>query len=161
MASGKSELAKICEGFGYKKLYFALPLKQLCAEILDTSIDELNKFKRDSTPINLTINEDICKILNESTDIPIETIRQQCLGYTIKNVRHMLQYIGTDLIRRYNTDWHVNKVKGMFQEGENYVIDDVRFPNEKRMIESLGGHCWFITRPKINNISNHESETSL
>jgi hypothetical protein len=29
------------------------------------------------------------------------------------------------------------------------------------MIRELGGDCWFISRPKFDNISNHESETAL
>ena len=55
MRSGKTELAKICEANGYQKLYFALPLKQLCADILDISIDELNRAKNEGIPIQITI----------------------------------------------------------------------------------------------------------
>jgi hypothetical protein len=29
------------------------------------------------------------------------------------------------------------------------------------MIEEMGGDCWYIVRPNIDKISNHESETSL
>ena len=36
-----------------------------------------------------------------------------------------------------------------------------RFPNEVKMINELGGDCWFIVRPKMDNVSNHESETAL
>ena len=49
LQSGKSELAKICEQYGYEKLYFALPLKQLCADILDITVDGLNKAKVEKT----------------------------------------------------------------------------------------------------------------
>jgi hypothetical protein len=41
------------------------------------------------------------------------------------------------------------------------VIDDVRFPNEKKLIEDLGGQCWFVTRTTLDNVSNHVSETSI
>lgn len=159
--SGKSELAKICEQYGYEKLYFALPLKQLCADILDTSIDELNKAKNEGIDIGLTIGKDICEILSEETEIPLDVVTEICNGVLISNVRQMLQFIGTDLIRKYNTDWHVNKIRAMIDENKNYVIDDVRFPNEKKMIEDLGGDCWFVTRTTLDNVSNHESETSL
>jgi len=159
--SGKSELAKICEQYGYEKLYFALPLKQLCADILDTSIDELNKAKNEGIDIGLTIGKDICEILSEETEIPLDVVTEICNGVLISNVRQMLQFIGTDLIRKYNKDWHVNKIRAMIDENKNYVIDDVRFPNEKKMIEDLGGDCWFVTRTTLDNVSNHESETSL
>ena len=161
LQSGKSELAKVCEQYGYEKLYFALPLKQLCADILGISIDELNKAKVERTDIGVTIGKDICEIISEETDIPLDTVMEICNGVVIRDVRHMLQFIGTDLIRKYNTDWHVNKLRAMIDKDKDYVFDDVRFPNEKKMIEELGGECWFIVRPILDNISNHESETSI
>lgn len=159
--SGKTELAKICENYGYTKLYFALPLKQLCADILDVTMDELNKAKNENIPIQITIGNDICSILSEETEIPLETTKEICEGKYLHTVREMLQFIGTDYIRTYNKDWHVNRIKEMIQPNTNYVIDDVRFPNEKRLIEELGGDCWFITRTTLDNVSNHESETAL
>ena len=161
MRSGKTELAKACVEKGFTKLYFALPLKQLCADILDVSIDELNRLKGDNTDISLQLNDDICKILSEETDIPLDVVKETCLGKTISTVREMLQFVGTDLIRKYNKDWHVNKIREMINPNNNYVIDDVRFPNEKKLIEELGGDCWFVIRPTLDNVSNHESETSL
>jgi len=161
MRSGKTELAKVCVEKGFTKLYFALPLKQLCADILDVSIDELNRLKGDNTDISLQLNDDICKILSEETDIPLDVVKETCLGKTISTVREMLQFIGTDLIRQYNKDWHVNRIREMINPDINYVIDDVRFPNEKKLIEELGGDCWFIIRPTLDNVSNHVSETSL
>ena len=161
MRSGKTEISKICEEYGYEKLYFALPLKQLCADILDISIDELNRAKNEGIDIGLTIGKDICYILSEETEIPLDVVTETCDGILISNVRQMLQFIGTDLIRKYNTDWHVNRIRAMIDENKNYTFDDVRFPNEKKMIEDLGGDCWFVTRTTLDNISNHESETSL
>lgn len=161
LKSGKTELAKVCEKNGYERLYFALPLKQLCSDILDISVNELNKCKNNNINIGLTINDDICNIIHDETSIPMHVVRENCFGKKIGTVREMLQFIGTDLIRKYNCDWHVNRIKDMLDDNTNYVFDDVRFPNEKKMIEELGGDCWFIVRPMINNISNHESETSL
>ena len=141
MRSGKTELAKVCEELGYRKLYFALPLKQLCADLLDISVEGLNEAKNNNTDISLFLGDDICTILSEETEIPLEDVRNTCYGKTIANVREMLQFIGTDLIRKYNTDWHVNRVR--------------------QMIEDLGGTCWFVIRTTFDNISNHSSETSI
>lgn len=159
--SGKTELAKICKRFGYERIYFALPLKQLCADLLDISLDELNRAKAEKYDIGVTIGKDMCEILADETGIPIDIVTKTCNGVVIKDVRHMLQFIGTDLIRKYDMDWHVNKIRQMIDKEKNYVIDDVRFPNEKALIEELGGDCWFITRTTLDNISNHESETSI
>ena len=161
MRSGKTELAKICEKYGYERIYFALPLKQLCADLLDVSIDELNRAKSEKYEIGVTIGEDMCQIISEETEIPLDIVMEKCNGVIIKDVRHMLQFIGTDLIRKYNTDWHVNRIREMIDINKDYVIDDVRFPNEKALVEELGGDCWFIVRTTLDNISNHESETSI
>lgn len=159
--SGKTELAKICEKYGYEKLYFALPLKQLCADLMDTTIDELNQAKADRIEVNITIGKDMCTIISEETNIPFDVVYEKCNGVVIKDVRHLLQFIGTDIIREYNQDWHVNRIQEMIRDDVDYVFDDVRFPNEKKMIEDLGGDCWFVVRPQIDNVSNHESETSI
>ena len=161
LQSGKTELAKICEKYGYERIYFALPLKQLCADLLDVSIDELNRAKAEKYEIGVTIGEDMCQIISEETEIPLNIVMEKCNGVVIKDVRHMLQFIGTDLIRKYNTDWHVNRIREMIDINKDYVIDDVRFPNEKAMVEELGGDCWFVIRTTIENVSNHESETSI
>ena len=104
MRSGKTELAKVCEKYGYERLYFALPLKRLCADLLDTSIEELNKAKAERYEIGVTIGKDMCEIISEETEIPLEVVTNICEGVVIKDIRHMLQFIGTDLIRKYNTD---------------------------------------------------------
>lgn len=159
--SGKSELANVCEKYGYKKLSFATPLKSLCCGILDVNTDTLNKLKVNKTNIDFIVSEDKCKFISDETKIPFDIIKEKCLDKKIENVRDMLQFIGTDIIREYNEDWHVNRLKELIDVNENYVFDDVRFPNEKEMIESLGGDCWFITRTSLDNVSNHKSETSL
>ena len=75
LGSGKTELSQICEQYGYEKLYFALPLKQLCSDLLDISIDELNVLKRNNTPINITVTKDWIDIIHESTNIPFDNIQ--------------------------------------------------------------------------------------
>ena len=159
--SGKTELAKVCMEHGYQKLYFALPLKQLCADLMGNSIDELNTLKNNNTNIEFNLHIDRCMKLATDSGIPFNFIWEICEGKTIHTVRELLQFVGTDIIRKYNTDWHVNKIREMINPDLNYVIDDVRFPNEKKMIEELGGDCWFITRKTLDNISNHPSETSI
>ena len=159
--SGKSELANICQEYGYEKLYFALPLKQLCADVLDIGIDGLNEAKNNNTDIGLYIDNNICEILSDETEIPMEEVKKICFGKTINTVRELLQFVGTDLIRKYNDNWHVNKIKELIDHDKNYVFDDVRFENELNLIKELGGDCWFVIRPKIDCVSNHESETSL
>ena len=159
IGSGKSELAKICQNKGFEKLYFALPLKQLVANLIHVGIEDINPLKNVEKKYKFT-KKDYIYLANE-TNIPFETIRDEMKNVKFNTVRQLLQFIGTDLIRKYNQNWHVNKIKTMIDENKNYVFDDVRFPNELKLIKELGGDCWFIIRPIINNVSNHISEISL
>ena len=95
-------MAKICMNYGYEKLYFALPLKQLCAKLLGMSVDELNKLKNNGTDISFEMTKCICDAVGMETRIPYSDVMACCLGKTMKNVREMLQQIGTNLIRTYN-----------------------------------------------------------
>tara|TARA_B100000212_G_scaffold340513_2_gene321288 strand:- start:355 stop:930 length:576 start_codon:yes stop_codon:yes gene_type:complete len=41
------------------------------------------------------------------------------------------------------------------------IVDDIRFPNEARMIKRLGGEVWKLTRKGVNSLDNHSSEQGL
>ena len=154
IGSGKSELAKICQNKGFEKLYFALPLKQLVANLIHVGIEDINPLKNVEKKYKFT-KKDYIYLANE-TNIPFETIRDEMKNVKLNTVRQLLQFIGTDIIRKYNPNWHVNKIKTMIDKDKNYVFDDVRFPNELKLIKELGGDCWFIIRPIINIVSNHK-----
>ena len=159
--SGKSELASICNKYGYETLSFATPLKTLIANLLGITITDVNKLKNANNTYVLQSMDLI--FLSKETDIPIEIIKEKCGDKSFKNTRELMQFIGTDLIREYCSDWHINKVREIIEtnDDKNFVIDDVRFPNERELIESLGGTLWFVIRPKLDNVSNHISETAL
>lgn len=159
ISAGKSELAKICEEAGYEKLYFAKPLKQLVADLIKVDISEINNLKNIEKDYKFGKLEYL--FLSKETHIKYETVEEEMKPVEFKTVRQLLQFIGTDLIRKYNTNWHVNKIREMIDPTKNYVFDDVRFPNELNLIKELGGDAWFIIRPDISTVSNHESETSL
>lgn len=158
---GKTELANICKEHGYEIISFATPLKNLIANLLGITVKQVNELKNANN--TYVLQEMDLLFLSKETDIPLDIVTEKCGEKSFRNTRELMQYIGTDLIREYNPDWHVNKTREVILENEeqNYVIDDVRFPNERKMIEELGGTCWFIIRPKLGNVSNHLSETAL
>lgn len=159
IGSGKSELAKICQEAGYEKIYFALPLKQLVAKLIHVPLEAINELKNVENDYHF--NKLDYMFLSKETHIPFETVEIEMSPVKFTTVRQLLQFIGTDLIRKYNTNWHVNKIRELIDKDKDYVIDDVRFKNELDLVRELGGIAWFIIRPKIDNVSNHESEISL
>ena len=159
IGAGKSVLAKICEENGFEKLYFAMPLKKLVADLIHVNADEINDLK--NVDKEYSFNKLDYLFISKETHIPFNIVEEEMSKVEFRTVRQLLQFIGTDLIRKYNVNWHVNKIRGLIDNEKNYVFDDVRFTNELNLIRELGGDAWFIVRPKIDNVSNHESETTL
>lgn len=86
--------------------------------------------------------------------------------------RNILQYIGTDVIRKQNPDMWVNFVITMlsyFQDKYDYIIiPDCRFPNEVINMQDFFYNTVLlrVNRPNFNNGLNqeqqsHKSETAL
>lgn len=163
--SGKTELSKcLREEENAVIITIANYLKYLCCDLLNVDFEKLIQMKDDDTQIELNVDERFCKLINKRTGIEINDIIDTMKFQQINNVREMLQIIGTDLIRKFCPNWHIdNMLKDIesFSDDKLIVIDDVRFPNEKLAIENLGGEVFFIIRPTYLNVSNHESEISL
>lgn len=168
MASGKTNLAiAMQETYGATIITVASSLKVLLCDMLPNtfnSVHQVNMMKRMGIPLNLSLTKEIVKFISGETCISESLVGEECeKKKEILDTRELLQFIGTDIIRKYNPQWHVQKLKENILHCENEVVcvDDVRFPNEREAIENLGGECYFIIRPQSEIISNHESETSL
>lgn len=85
--------------------------------------------------------------------------------------RYLLQYIGTDVVRKQEPDFwvdYVSKVLTLFPDTWDYVlIPDTRFPNEIERLKESGFEVIHvhIARPSGNNLTDrqrkHPSETAL
>lgn len=156
---GKSELAKIAEKAGYCRISFATALKRLIAALIGVKLDELDAYKNVVKDYNFGDTE--YRFISKETGIPLDSVRKALSGAKLTTVRQMMQFIGTDIIRRFNPDWHIQKTLSDLDKDKDYVVDDLRFPNEKNALEKLGAVCFYIMRPIVSNVSNHISETSL
>ena len=169
--SGKSTLAQVLHNEeGYQILLIANSLKKLCCKLLGhISLEELNKLKDNDTDISnrIAIDDNFIHIINEATGIGYDVIKNELINlpYGIPTVRAMLQIVGTDIIRKYYPDWHIKQLVNEIEslpEDVNVVVDDVRFPNERKEIERLGGIVIFIMRPTmLSMVYNHPAEISL
>lgn len=80
------------------------------------------------------------------------------------DVRRLLQRIGTEGGRGVlGEDVWINALFPSLEDGKNYVITDVRFPNEATRIKSCGGQMWRVYRPGFDNGvgTNHPSEAHI
>lgn len=79
-----------------------------------------------------------------------------------KTVREVLQIVGTDWFRTLDPDYWVKKWKiaVLQSRAETILCADVRFPNEIRAVQSLGGKVIrFLRNPFPDD--KHVSETAL
>lgn len=164
--SGKTELCNaLVRQNNAKKMSIAFYLKKLCCEILNISYNELNDLKNKRTMLNIMPDKNWSNIIARKTNIEQNIIQKYLNNIIIKDIRHMLQFIGTNIIRKYKVNWHINNLIYDIKNDSThnlFVIDDVRFQNEKTAIENINGQCFFIVRPdNIANVSNHASEISI
>lgn len=110
MYSGKTTLGNEMIKFGYTKISFASPLKNIVGYLY--ALD----------------NEQLYGNLKEVVD--------PRYGVT---PRYLLQYIGTDLFRNWDPDFWVKIFTRKYGDGGLYVLDDVRFENESTTIKNMGG----------------------
>lgn len=162
--SGKGVLADyVVEKFGGVKITIASYLKKLCADLLGMSTEEMNSKKDDGTVLNIPFKDEWCQKIADATEIDLDEIRKICDGVVIKDVRHLLQFVGTDVIRRFVPTWHSDQAVKDIQRSEKevFAVDDVRFPDELKALRELGAIVFYIMRPFHTEVSNHSSETSL
>ncbi len=153
--SGKTTLANFSTKYGYTVINFADKLKEIICDVLCISLKNLEDIKDKNTEIILCKNS-LKKLKNELN----MTIDKN----TFNSIRHLLQYVGTDIIRVNDPMWHIKQVhKKILQNPDiKYCIADCRFMNEKLFIENtLGGKCYYIINNNVNNLDIHISENNL
>lgn len=159
--SGKTTLANIFQQAGFKKISFADKLRELVCKLYGFTLEET------SDPITKDAILDQPLVWNEYVaDLLAELIESdKNLHYEDKNfisIREALQYIGTEVLRRYDPDFHTKEFQKAIDPTLNYVCDDNRFLNEFKCIDSIEqSHQFYIIRPYYFKYSNHASENDL
>lgn len=144
-------------------LSVANQLKYLCCEILNINFGDLISKKDNGYKFNIKPDEKWFNIISQRTGIDYNIIKDEIGNVTFGDVRQVLQVIGTDLIRKYNPEWHIDKTIEQIKANNDKIIliDDVRFPNEIEKLRDIGAKVVFVIRPFNFSISNHVSETSV
>lgn len=139
--SGKDTVADMT---GFQKRSFAAPLKQ-AVYALDPIID---------------IDYDLGNVFRARELVDEYGWDEVKVG--VPEARRLLQRMGTEVGRTlWGEDFWVERAFQTLENGGRYVFADVRFPNEAKAIQRLGGQVWRIERPGVGPVSDHPSETSL
>ena len=172
--AGKTCLSKyLTEKYNGTIVTVADALKHLCCDLCGfKDIEELNTYKDKCTSWSFNKVKEaprwakiICnEVFVEYTDKEYHEILKLIGEIKTYTVRDILQFVGTDIIRKYKPTWHVDKMVEAINNAPTDIVcvDDIRFPNERAAVEKLGGTVFFIVRPDLTvDVSNHESEISL
>lgn len=171
--SGKDTLADVLvRDFKYVKVSLASSLRNLCSNVFQI---EEQEFTRDDTkerlfshPIRLD-EEHLGLILSViENDWEFVVTREQKdkllaqVGIEMKHPRHVLQIVGTDLIRNcIDSDLLLKVADRNIANLADVVIADVRFANERRWLEKKGALLCLVNRPNQQSADNHISENDL
>jgi len=174
-SSGKSACASELQKIGYSILNVADALKDLIRKVLFISKETLEENKNNPDLV-FTLNNFQIYLISSELGVHHETVQNVLSGYNQLTIRCLLQLIGTELIRSFNPNWHLEKLKQSIRSIQStqqlqstdqnckICIPDVRFKNELEFIKNeLKGDSYYIIRPQLQetNISNHISETEL
>lgn len=165
--SGKDTAAGFIAEFGYQRLAFA--------DILRQSLYNLNPMVR------VAEWRDALDRRNRKTYRVQELVDEygwDVVKVEYPEVRALLQRFGTEVGRdlygesfwvdrvmnQIKTNPHHDSTTGLFVGHEvvgDYVITDVRFPNELDAVRRVGGQVWRIQRPGVGAVNDHISEQVL
>lgn len=88
-------------------------------------------------------------------------LQKKALTEPVK-VRHILQQLGTDVMRKWDEDIHVNLFDANLDDKEfPFVVDDARFPNELDYVHKKGANSYWLHRPNLVSSDTHASECSI
>lgn len=142
--AGKSTVAEyLVNAHGFERVSFAAPLKKML-RTLDPYLEE----PVDGEVVRLS---DLFALYTEAQ------IKEGPFG---DEYRRLLQVLGTDCIRAVDEDFWVNAALKQMDDFEGrYVFDDVRFPNEAKVIQELTPKgLWYVERPGVHAANGHSSE---
>lgn len=177
--SGKDTVGKIlCDKHGFTRLAFGDAVK-LCAYALNPVI-----------PIEVSVPLDIKKLPDPRTDIALPVKSEIRMRYLqeianenggredpvaginavkhVPEVRRTLQRLGTEVGRNIlgEDTWTNVVLRHFYKYSADYVITDVRFPNEALAIRTAGGAIWRVKRDVAvekleGDAAQHASETQI
>lgn len=164
MGSGKSVLSSELIKSGFIKISFADALKNILSQTFSIEIDKFYSTDEKSKIFNIPICinkisiEKICNFYNIN---PEDILSQISSDKYIYSLRDLMQYVGTDILRKYDYNIHITKTIESIDLSKNYVCDDVRYLNELNCLKQMGAIDYYVIRQNNFNISNHISEVSL
>lgn len=163
IGSGKDTLAamfkELAPEMNFEVHKFAGKLKQVASLITGIPIEKFEDQEFKKTFLGSEWDSNYSRYLYDPY------IDQHVLYTTVQQmtVRDLLQKLGTDAMRNgLHVNTWVNATFADYTDDKNWIITDVRFPNEVEALKKRGGILMRIDRNSHNTVgTNHISETAL
>lgn len=139
--SGKDTIAEVLTmNYGFKRLAFADNIRK-AVKVLDPILENGKR-----------VNEMVKEFGWEVTKAQPE-------------MRRLLQVFGTEVGREmFGENFWVDQVFRQIEAEDrdsNFIITDVRYPNEADLVRKKGGQIWRVNRSVIKPINGHSSEFAM
>ncbi len=140
--SGKDTVgSRLVERYGYTRLAFADPLKEMAIDI---------------NPYVPTVPGVCVRLASLIADVGWEYAKEH-----YPEVRRILQHTGQTVRDRDPDYWVRVLVRRMLDTPGPIVVTDVRYPNELETLRNYGFRTVRIIRPSLGDPDLHESENAL
>lgn len=138
--SGKDSVAEILVNqYGYTRVAFADPIRELLYEM------------------NPTVKDGGYRVQGV-----VDGYGWDVAKTAFPEVRTLLQNLGVGARKIFGEDFWVDQALRNVTADGDYVITDVRFPNEANFIRDYeGSQIWRIKRPNVEAVNLHVSETAM
>lgn len=156
---------------GFVRIYaIADALKQMAVDILGLSKEQAfgnDKQKNSKTKLKW---ENMPGVISPSelkkkglTKDQAESLGMIVHAKGIMTAREVLQYVGTDMFRKMNSNVWLDSLFRRIEEEdpELALVSDVRFENEVQAIKEEGGFVIGLTRSPYGSSDSHKSESSV
>ena len=172
--AGKDTIADILiSRYGFTKVSLATSLRDLCSEVFQLSqnefLDDDKKEKLFNEPV--LVSEEyiglMLSVIENKWNMPVseesKTKLVSKVGVEMKHPRHLLQVVGTDLIRDcIDSDLLLKVAANKIETLDNVVVPDVRFTNERKWMKEQNALMCLVVRPNFNKSTDtHISENDL
>jgi hypothetical protein len=158
--SGKSLVSNVLIERGYVRHSFATFLKTTLVEILCLP----NASFYDEKQKEAAFKDEI--LWDSKKTAMLSVLSEESIPHygdkVLHSIREVMEYVGTDILRRFDRDFHVKKTaKALATYDGDVVIDDMRFPNEVSALKAVGALEFFVMRPFHTEYSNNHVESSV
>jgi hypothetical protein len=175
--SGKDTCASIVQEMGVTdfNIKFAGPLKDICSDVFGISRHAFeDPIAKEAVGYYRVGPFEIGQIVELMTSyVPVTQKGQRDalrafanhVGTVLTTPRQVLQYVGTEMIRAVDNDWHCKAAIGLDSDVVTAVVTDCRFENEyDYLMQHHEPEFYYVERPLAEaqlNAATHESERQV